>query len=308
VGAFFGGLLGRNGGDVHFVARGAQLEALRTRGLLIRSLGLGEVQVPPVRAEEDPARIGPCDLVLVCVKAYQTPLILDQLAALVGDRTTLVTLQNGVESDEVLAERFGAARVIPGVVYVGATLDEPGVVSHVAAGTIALGVRQGGDQSRLERVAAALAGSGQPVRVTEDIQRERWIKLLWNASFNPVSAVTERTPRDLLEVPSARALLIAVMREVVAVARAEGVAIDDAEIERQLAWTARATAIRTSMMVDRERGRAMETDALIGVIVRKGSRHGVATPHSQTLVALLEAIAAASASEAPPAWVPPPTG
>ena len=114
VGAFFGGLLVRGGADVHFVARGAQLEALRRKGLLIRSLKLGDVAVPPVHAESDTRRIGPCDLVLVAVKAHQTPQILDDLAALVAERTVLVTLQNGVESDEPIAQRFGAARVIPG--------------------------------------------------------------------------------------------------------------------------------------------------------------------------------------------------
>jgi 2-dehydropantoate 2-reductase len=306
VGAFFGGLLVRGGADVHFVARGAQLEALRSRGILIRSLRLGDVAIPSVQAESDAARIGPCDLVLVCVKAHQTPQILDDLAALVGARTTLVTLQNGVESDEPLAARFGPERVVPGVVYVGATVDEPGVVSHVAAGTIAIGVREGGDASRLAAVAAALAVSGQPVKVVQDIQAERWLKLLWNASFNPVSAIAERTPRELVDVPSARQLLIDLMQEVIAVARAQGIALAPGAIDDQLAWTERASAIRTSMMVDRSRGRGMEIDALVGVVVRKGREYGVPTPCSQAMFALLQAIAAAATPPQAPRWVPPP--
>lgn len=306
VGAFFGGLLVRGGADVHFVARGPQLPALRNRGILIRSLRLGDVQVPPVHAEADAARIGACDLVLVCVKAHQTPQILGALAALMTDRTTLVTLQNGVESDESLAARFGSGRVVPGVVYVGATVEEPGVVSHVAAGTIAIGVRDGGEASRLPVVAAELERSGQPVKIVEDIQLERWRKLLWNASFNPVSAITQRSPRDLLAVPSTRQLLADLMGEVVAVATACGVPLQDAAIREQLEWTERAPAIRTSMMVDRHLGRGMEIDALVGVVVRKGAERGVATPLSQAMCALLEAIAAESMPPSEPRWVPPP--
>jgi 2-dehydropantoate 2-reductase len=306
VGSFYGGLLVRGGADVHFVARGPQLDALRTSGLVIQSLRLGEVRTGPVHAESDPALIGPCDLVLVCVKAHQTSLILDALTPLVEQRTTLVTLQNGVESDEPLAARFGASRVLPGVVYVGATLEKPGVVTHVAAGTIAIGVRAGGDASRLAAVADALRMTGQPVKVVDDIQYERWLKLLWNASFNPVSAITGHTPRDLVAVPSTRQLLGDLMREVIAVAVAQGIGLHESTIEEQLAWTERAPAIRTSMMVDRARGRAMETDALVGVVIRKGRDHGVPTPFSQSMLALLEAMAAPALPEPPPRWVPPP--
>jgi 2-dehydropantoate 2-reductase len=306
VGAFFGGLLVRGGADVHFVARGPQLDALRTGGILIRSLRLGDVRIHPVHAEREAARIGPCDLILIAVKAHQTEQILDDVASLVGEGTTLVTLQNGVESDEPLAARFGPERVVPGVVYVGATVDEPGVVSHVAAGTIAIGVRPDGDPSRLAPVAAALAQSGQPVKIVEDIQAERWLKLLWNASFNPVSAITQRTPRDLVGVPSTRRMLVDLMREVIAVARAQGIPLDLTAIEDQLAWTERAPAIRTSMMVDRSVGRGMEIDALVGVVVRKGAEYGIPTPLSQSMLALLEAIAAESRPQPPPRWVPPP--
>jgi 2-dehydropantoate 2-reductase len=306
VGAFFGGLLQRGGADVHFIARGTQLDALRRDGILIQSLRLGDVHVAPVHAESDAGRIGVCDIVLVCVKAHQTPAIIDDLAALVGDGTTIVTLQNGVESDEPIAARFGPARVVPGVVYVGATIEAPGVVSHVAAGTIAVGARRDGDPAHVDRAAAALALSGQPVKIVEDVQHARWVKLLWNASFNPVSAITSRTPRELVDVPATRGLLVALMREVIAVAQAQGIALEDSAIGEQLSWTERASAIRTSMMVDRERGRGMEIDALVGVVVRQGREHGVPTPFSQAMVALLEAIVTAPSAAPPPQWVPPP--
>ena len=144
------------------------------------------------------------------------------------------------------------------------------------------------------------------MKVVDDIQSERWVKLLWNASFNPVSAITGRTPRELVDVPATRALLIDLMREVIAVAQAHGLTLDESMIAEQLAWTERASAIRTSMMVDRERGRGMEIDALVGVVVRTGTRHGVPTPFSQSMLALLEAITAVPPDRRSPEWIPPP--
>jgi 2-dehydropantoate 2-reductase len=308
VGAFFGGLLARGGQDVHFVARGAQLDALRLQGLRIDSLLLGQVQLGPLQAHSRASTIGRAGLVLVCVKAHQTESILDDLASVVDDDTVIVTMQNGVDSDEVMAARFGRAGVVPAVVYVGATLDAPGMVTHVAGGTIVIGARPGVDASRLPTVRDALAESGQPIRISDDIQRERWAKLIWNASFNTVSAVAMREPRDLLAVPETRPLLIGIMREVVLVAQAHGIPLVESDIDQQIGWTERATAVRTSMMVDRERGRAMETEALVGVIVRLGRAHGVPTPFSEALYGLLKAIEAVPPPAAVPHWVPPPIG
>jgi 2-dehydropantoate 2-reductase len=290
VGAFFGALLARAGRDVRFVARGAHLDALRSRGLRIKSHLIGDVEVPRVSVSPHAAGSGPADLVLVCVKTYQTEAILDDLAAVVGDGTVVIPLQNGVEADEQLAARFGVTRVLPAAVYVGATLDEPGVVSHVAPARISIGARSGFDEARLAAIHETLAATGQVVQVSPDIQRERWRKLMWNASFNTVSAVTLRTPAELLALPETRALLVRIMTEVVAVARAQGLDLQPADVDQHIAWTERASGIRTSTMVDRERGRTMEADALIGVIVRKGREAGVATPASEALYALMKAI------------------
>ena len=134
VGGFFGGMLARYGQEVQFVARGAHLEALRARGIIIDSTLMGRLHIPPVPAAETSAYLERADLILVCVKAYQTEAILDDLEHAVRDTSIIVPMQNGVESDEVLAERFGRHRVATAVVYVGATLEEPGLLSHVARG------------------------------------------------------------------------------------------------------------------------------------------------------------------------------
>ena len=287
VGAFFGALLARAGNEVHFVARGAPLEAMRRDGLRIRSALIGDVHVPRVQVYERAAAAPRSDLVLVCVKTYQTASILDDLASIVDEATVVVTLQNGVESDEVVAARFGWHRVVPAAVYVGATLEEPAVVVHAAPARISIGARTGFDPARLPSVRDVLASTGQRVLISSDIQRERWRKLIWNASFNTVSATTMRTPGELLAIPETRALLRRIMQEVVDVARACGVGLVDADVDEHLTWTERNAGMRTSTMVDRSRGRTMEADALVGVVVRKGREVGVPTPASDAMYALM---------------------
>lgn len=290
VGAFFGALLARAGQQVHFVARGAQLEAMRRNGLSIRSALIGDVHIAPVLVSDRASATSAIDLALVCVKTYQTEGILDDLATAVTDSTIIVTLQNGVESDEVVASRFGRHRVVPAAVYVGATIDEPAVVTHAAPARMSIGAREGFDAARLEALRDVLASSGQPVQISSDIQHERWRKLMWNASFNTVSAMTMRTPGELLAMPETRALLRRIMQEVVDVARASGIGLTDSDVDTHIAWTERASGMRTSTMVDRSRGRTMEADALVGVIVRKGRRAGVPTPACEALYALMVGI------------------
>ena len=289
VGAFFGALLSRAGQDVRFVARPSQIDAIRSRGIRIQSSLIGDVTVPAPAVYPSAAAAGECDLALVCVKTHQTASILDDLSSAVRADTILVTMQNGVESDEVVAARFGAGRVLPAVVYVGATLEEPGLVRHAAPAKVSLGARSGFDPARAAFVRDVLAAAGQPVQISDDIQRERWRKLIWNASFNSVSAITMRTPGELLSLPETRALLLQIMSEVVGVACASGIALRDADIDEHVAWTERAPAMRTSTMVDRERGRTMEADALVGVIVRRGQAAGIATPACQAMYALMVA-------------------
>jgi len=290
VGGFFGGLLARAGEDVRFVARGAQLDSLRTSGLTIDSTLLGAIRLPALAAVGSAREAGPADLILVCVKTHQLPAILDDLASAVENGTVIVPLQNGVEADEVLSSRFPENTVLPAVVYVGATVEAPGVVRHVAAGTIGIGAIRSQDEAVLPEIREVLARTGQPVHVSRDIQRERWHKLMWNAAFNSVSAVTGREPAELLSKPATRALIHDIMSEVLAVGVARGVDLRREDIDEHISWTGRATGLKTSTMVDRERGRTMEIDGLLGVIVRKGHDSGVATPCSATVYALLKAI------------------
>jgi 2-dehydropantoate 2-reductase len=290
VGSFYGALLARAGQDVHFVARGAQLQALQSSGLRIKSATLGTFDVHPVKAAGRAGDIGPADLVLLCVKAHQVEAVLEDVASIVHDRTIVVALQNGVESDELLAGRLGRARVLTGILYVGATLEEPGVVSHLAGGRIVIGARPGADASLLPEVHHTLSAMGLPIQIAGDIERERWYKLVWNAAFNPLTTLTSWSVHDLLADRSTRALAIGIMREVVDVAQGLGIDLRESDVDHIVDYTKRTPSILTSMEVDRRMGRPLETEALIGVVVRKGRQLGVATPVSSVIYALLDAI------------------
>lgn len=290
VGGFWGGLLARAGHDVCLVARGAHLAALQRHGLRIDSAVLGDVAVAPVRAVERLAGTGAVDLLLVAVKAHQMAAVLDDLDAGIGPDTTLLALQNGIQADDILRARWGDARVLSAVVYVGASVAAPGVIRHAARGQLLLGNPYGVPEPAYARVLETLAAPGLKVRPVDDIHYERWYKLMWNASFNAVSALTLQTSRPIVEHPATRALVERAMGEVAAVARATGVALTGADIARSLTETAGMPPIRTSMLDDREHGRQMEIDALVGVVVRRGRAAGVATPVMETLAALLDGV------------------
>jgi 2-dehydropantoate 2-reductase len=196
-------------------------------------------------------------------------------------------MQNGIDADDLLRARWGDTRVLSAVVYVGAALTSPGVVRHAARGLLMLGNPYAVPAPRFQAVLDALAAPGLTVRAVDDVHRERWYKLMWNASFNAVSALTFQTTQPLLGDPRARAVIAASMRETAAVARASGVALAEADVDRSLAETEKLPPIRTSMLEDRERGRAMEVEALVGTVVRRGAEHGVPTPVLATLYGLL---------------------
>jgi 2-dehydropantoate 2-reductase len=290
VGSFYGALLARAGQDVHFIARGAQLDVLRSKGLRIKSATLGTVDVHPVQAVARAGDVGQADLILLCVKAYHVESILDDVASIAHERTIVVGLQNGVETDELLAARLGRARVLTGILYVGATLEEPGVVSHLVGGRIVVGARAGADAGLLAGVRETLSVTGLPVQVATDIERERWYKLIWNAAFNPLTALTSWSAHELLAEASTRELLVSIMDEVVQVARKLGIDLRESDVDAVMDYTRNAPSILTSMEVDRRMGRPLETEALIGVVVRNGRQLGIPTPVSSVVYTLLTAI------------------
>jgi 2-dehydropantoate 2-reductase len=287
VGAYFGGKLALAGEPVVFVARGANLDALRTRGLRIEGLD-GVAQLDRVEAVDDPAAAGPCELVLVCVKSYDTAPAAAALRPAVGPRTIVLSLQNGIENEGLLADVLGIPPVLGALTHIGAELAAPGVVRHESGGRIIFGELDGQRSDRARCVAELFARARVDHHLSRHITVMLWDKLAWNAAFNATTAVSGRTVGALLAQPDGRALLRAAMLEVVAVANANGIGLAAERVEAELARSAAQLGhLRTSMLRDRDRGSRLEHEALNGAVIRAAERVGVEVPVNRALYGLL---------------------
>ncbi|MEW6487572.1 MAG: 2-dehydropantoate 2-reductase, partial [Thermodesulfobacteriota bacterium] len=253
----------------------------------------GQTRDVPVRAVSDPAAAGPADLVLVMVKAPHTASAAGSLGPLLGPRTAVLTLQNGLGAADVLARALGAERLLVGVTAQGATLLSPGEVRHGGTGETLLGPF-GPQSPDPEPFAAALSGAGLPARAVADPWPAVWRKLAVNCGINAVAALTGHRNGRIPEIPEAAAVLSDAVREAAAVARAAGVNLGDptALVEAVLA-VARATgANRASMGQDVDARRPTEIDFINGAVVREGERRAVPTPVNRTLTRLVKALEA----------------
>jgi 2-dehydropantoate 2-reductase len=204
--------------------------------------------------------------------------------------TIVLSLQNGVENEAILASALGLPPLLGAMTHIGAEMVAPGRLRHVAEGTIFFGEPGGGESPRVRRLAACFAAAGVRYEVSPAIEVLLWDKLAWNAGHNGVTALTRTTAGEAASHPAVGALIRSAMLEVVAVARARGIPLDPERVERALAITrARMGALRTSMLQDVERGRRLEHEALNGAVVRFGKEAGVATPVNAMLYALLDA-------------------
>ena len=287
VGGYFGGRLARAGNRVVFVARGANLDALRRRGLVVHSIG-GDFTVSPVESTASAAEAGLCDLVLVCVKSTATLQAAEILRPVVGEETVVLSLQNGVENEDLLAERLGASHVLGGLTHIGAELVEPGEIRHTSGGRIIFGELDGSVSPRARRLEELFSAAGIDCRLSRNITLMLWDKLSWNAAFNALTAVTRSTVGELLRQPDGTELARRAMLEVVAVAGAVGVPLDPARVDDAIERSRRDMPdLRTSMLQDLERGKPLEYEALNGAVLRAAARSRVAVPVHQTLYALL---------------------
>jgi len=289
VGGYFGALLHRGGLDVTLIARGRHLEAIKAHGLRIKSTQ-GDLTVP-AKAVGDPRAVGPVDLILFCVKSYDTESAARQCLPIVQESTVILSLQNGVDNEEKIAMVAGGEKVLGGVAYIGAGVSEPGVVVHTAEGRIVFGEMRGGVSERVRCLEQIFRDAGFPAEVSSNIQAILWGKLCWNAAFNALNTLVGGDVRVLVERPETRTLARQVMEEVRAVANANNVPLSEDLAERLLTWTDTAAgAMKTSTRQDLEAGKRLEVDALNGAVVRKGEAAGVPTPFNFALYALLKAI------------------
>jgi 2-dehydropantoate 2-reductase len=289
VGAYFGGRLAETGQDVAFVARGEALRAMRERGLRVASTE-GDFVIQPARASDTPAELGPADVVLLGVKAWQVPDAARAMGPLLGPDTFVVPLQNGVEAPAQLAAVLGPERVLGGLCRILAWIAAPGEIRHEGVEPyIGFGELAGGLSPRVERLQQAFARCrGVTAEALEDVRAELWRKFLFIASVSGLGAVTREPIGVFRARPETRDQLERAMREVLAVARAHGVALPDDTVEETLAFTDTVPAEGTaSMQRDIIAGRPSELEAQSGAVVRLGREKGVATPVHEELYRLL---------------------
>jgi len=283
VGSYYGALLARDGHAVTLVARGAHLEALRRRGRVTVREADGTDWDAPVDAAESPA--GRADLVVVATKSHDTLPAARGLAALEGDHTVL-SLQNGVENVERLAGVVGASRVLGGIAFVGLRIREPGTVDHEAHGRVRIGDPAGA--TARARAAFALLRPSWDVTLSDDIVHDQWHKLLWNAGFNAVCAVSGASAGRALSTPGPAATVRAAMDEVVAVAARHGVRLTERDVTVMATFDEQLRDYHPSTAQDVQAHKRLERDALCGFVAREGARWGIPTPVNDTLDRLLE--------------------
>ena len=292
VGGYYGAKLAQAGHDVAFLARGPHLAAIRERGLHIRSPDLGDFTVH-ARAEEDAARIGPVDVVVFAVKTYANPGAFPMLAPMLGRDTSLLTLQNGVDSTAELAGAVGEARVIGGTTYIATALASPGVIEQTGTHRrIILGEVFGElpDVScRVKALQEALAGADIQAEAVPDGRVPIWEKFIVLSSVSGFTGVARLPIGPLWADPFCRAQLLEGCREVERLARASDVPVAADIIERITTYIDQIPpTMRSSLLIDLSAGNAIEVEALQGAIVRRARSLGIAVPIMSTLYAALK--------------------
>lgn len=289
TGGYFGGLLARAGENVTFIARGANLAALSAKGLTVRSRLVGDFTVP-VGVMDDPKTVGPVDLVLFCVKAYDTDAAAEAIRPLVASGTTVLPLQNGIEAMERLASILSPEHVIGGVAFITSNITAPGTITQTGgAGKIIAGEPAGGESPRIDRLLRTLEHAGIPAQSHSEIQTAIWEKFVFICAFGGLTALTRLPIGPILASAECRDLFEGVMQEVLVVAAARGITLPTGIVERGLALAAGFEPwARSSLLHDLELGRPTELEALNGTVVRLARAHGLAVPCNSVVYAALQ--------------------
>lgn len=284
VGGYFGGRLAMSGQAVAFIARGAHLQAMRERGLEVESIK-GDFTLPSPNATDNPVEIGPVDVVLVCVKNWQVPAVARAMAPMIGPKTCVVSLLNGVEAPERLGETLGRGRVLGGVAKIFSFIERPGLVRHVGhEPTLMLGELDGVSSERLKELARVLTGAGVTVELPDSILLEIWKKFLFITAWGGLGAISRAPIGILRQEPGTRTIIGSCMDETVAVAKAAGIELPEDIIPKTWAFIdGLEPAGTSSLQRDIAAGRPSELDAWNGAVVRLGRRYGVATPTHQLI-------------------------
>jgi 2-dehydropantoate 2-reductase len=294
LGGYYGGLLAQAGHDVAFIARGAHLAALQQKGLRVESVHGDFAQ--SVEATDDPAQVGPVDLVLVTVKNYDLDAAAAAVQPLLGPGTVVLPLLNGLDAADRLAAQLGDEPVLAGLTHISSSVAAPGLIRQVSPlRRITLGEQNGQLSTRAERIRDVLAASGVEATLTPSIDLALWAKFLFIASISGVCCLARQPIGPVLDTAETRQLYLDALLEIEALARAKEVALAPDIVERTLQLTEGFDPqTRPSMLVDLQAGRRLELEAMNGTVVRYGQEAAVPTPVHRVVYAALKPSAAGS--------------
>ena len=288
VGGYFGGKLSQSGQDVWFIARGKHLAAMQNHGLTVAAKD-GTFVVPPGKMTADPGSVGTTDVILFCVKSYDTESAAAMLAPVLADHSVVLCLQNGIDNEERIRRVIPRGTVFSGAAYIYATVTEPGVITQPGGPTrIVFGPEKPGDP-RGEQIRVIMSHAGVRADLADDIHAALWTKFIFISAVGGITAMTRLTLGELLAVPQSRQLLEDAMRETEAVARALAIPVPDNLIDRMFEnLRSMATDTYSSMYHDLINGRPLEIEAFSGTLIRHARQLGISTPvHNVIYAALL---------------------
>ena len=290
VGGYFGARMAAAGHDVFFIARGAHRAAIEKNGLKVESVH-GDVFLPKPNVTDDPAKVGPVDIVIFAVKLWDTEKAAEQARPLIGPNSRLITLQNGVDSVERIVPILGAAQTIGGIAAIASVIDRPGVIKHTSSFAM---MRFGRADKRADATLQAFADAGKAakldVAIADDIECERWQKFIFLTAMAGATAALRSPIGPIVADPELRAFFRQLMQEAFAVGRAKGVALDPGYLESRMDFVLNKVepGMKASMAHDLERGNRLELDWLAGKVREFGRALGIPTPASDTVYTVLK--------------------
>ena len=288
VGGFFGAHLAKHHSTVSFLLRPKTRDAVTQNGLTIRSAS-GTFTVRP-QAASDARELPRPDLVVLGVKAYDLDEVMDQLEPVLTDKTVILTLQNGIDTEDRIIARINRDCVVGGVAYIYSKIAEPGVINHYKKGAVAIGELMGQESERLLAIRDLFTAAGIPCHLSKDIRRAKWEKMCWNCVFNPITVLIDDHVAKALDHPEMPGVIRQIVGEVAAVSAAMKVPLPLDMPERVVKATQEIRDIHTSMYDDWKAGRRTEIDFLNGFIVRQGRALGIPTPVNEALTAMIKTI------------------
>jgi 2-dehydropantoate 2-reductase len=316
IGAYIGARMAHAGFDVTLFARGPHLRAMQERGVQVRSVEGDFVAKPAIAGSLE--EVGPADVVFLGVKAHGLPQLAPKLRTVLGPETTVVSTQNGIpwwyfqgfggdleglrleriDPGGVISSAIEANRVVGSIVYFSTEISSPGVIQHIEGNRISIGEPDGSRSDRCRLIAEALIASGLRCPITTRIRHEIWVKVLGNASLNPVSALTRATLVKMVRDPGVSSVIRNIMEEVEAVSRKLGMELP-VSIDQRMAGAEKVGEHKTSMLQDLEAGRPMELEALVGAVVELGERVGLAMPYTRAVYSCTKLLAQSAAPQPP---------